>query len=188
MWADALTKCLPAGPLERFRKGIGLYSEKKETQGGENDLREAVVKGVAAVAVGGTLLSMRRLAGGPPEMGEIGGALLAGGRMVLVNQVKSVGIQKETGGKTGEFVLVGIRGIQPYGVLYRELFGKVKPEPYGVLYRELFGKVKPEPYGVLYRELFGKVKPEPYGVLYLELFGMVELEPYGDFVLEHHER
>ncbi|CAJ1412949.1 unnamed protein product, partial [Effrenium voratum] len=64
----------------------------------------------------------------------------------------------------------------------------VKPEPYGVLYRELFGKVKPEPYGVLYRELFGKVKPEPYGVLYLELFGMVELEPYGDFVLEHHER
>ena len=78
--------------VERFRKGIGLYGEKKEMQGGENDLRETVVKGVAAVAVGGTLLSMRRLAGGPPEMGEIGGALLAGGLMVLVNQVRSVGI------------------------------------------------------------------------------------------------
>ena len=59
LWADALTKCLPAGPLERFRKGIGLYGEKKEIQGGEDDLRETVVKGVAAVAVGGTVLSMR---------------------------------------------------------------------------------------------------------------------------------
>ncbi|CAJ1387955.1 unnamed protein product, partial [Effrenium voratum] len=168
-----------------FRKGIGLYSEKKEMP----------------------VILERRLAGGPPEMGEIGGALLAGGLMVLVNQVKSVGIQKETGCKTGELVLVGICRIQPYGILTPELygkpygipvielfgklnfelygvldlelFGKVNFEPYGIPVMELFGRVKREPYGIPTLELFGKAKPEPYGVLWQELFGLVGSELYG---------